>query len=188
MSNVDEHLERLINRSLDHDLTEDEQLELNRELIRNPAAHRLFEEYASIDEGASSALKQALEDEQAPTQTSPVLVTKNKREPLRPRGWWLVPGAIAAALLAMVVPYPKTSRTERSGAPTAVLAPPTPSISPWAGTMNVLHPARTTPVLHRNTGTDVIGVVGDDGNLYWIEVERTRTIKLPPKAGLHDSL
>ncbi|MCH7597054.1 MAG: hypothetical protein IID35_10895, partial [Planctomycetes bacterium] len=49
MSNIDENLERLIVRSLDGDLSEDEQLDLDRELIRNPDALRLMEEYGSID-------------------------------------------------------------------------------------------------------------------------------------------
>jgi hypothetical protein len=47
---------------------------------------------------------------------------------------------------------------------------------------------RSLPRYQRDRGTEVIGVVGDDGNVYWLEVERTRTIKLPPKAGPQDSM
>ena len=42
MEHVDEHLERMIGRSLDGELPEEEQLELDRELIRDPAAHAMM--------------------------------------------------------------------------------------------------------------------------------------------------
>jgi hypothetical protein len=37
----------------------------------------------------------------------------------------------------------------------------------------------TLPSVQRATGRDLVGVVGEDGNVYWIEVERTRTVRLP---------
>jgi len=43
----------------------------------------------------------------------------------------------------------------------------------------MMRSVRSTPAIHRNTDREIIGVVGDDGNLYWIEVERTRTVTLP---------
>lgn len=34
------------------------------------------------------------------------------------------------------------------------------------------------PKTWRDTGRETFGVVGDDGNIYWIGVDRTRTAKL----------
>ena len=56
MSNVNEHLERLIVRSLDGALSEDDELALNRELIRNPEARRLMAAYRTVDELSVAAL------------------------------------------------------------------------------------------------------------------------------------
>jgi hypothetical protein len=39
----------------------------------------------------------------------------------------------------------------------------------------------TVPRVRRHTGRDVLGVVGDDGNIYWIEVDRTRTVRQPAR-------
>ncbi len=33
--------------------------------------------------------------------------------------------------------------------------------------------------IRRVTGREVLGVVGEDGNIYWIEVDRIRTIRRP---------
>ena len=33
--------------------------------------------------------------------------------------------------------------------------------------------------IKRDTGREVFGVVGDDGNVYWIQVDRIRTMRRP---------
>ena len=38
---------------------------------------------------------------------------------------------------------------------------------------------RTIGTTRRSTGRNVLGIIGDDGNVYFIEVDRTRTIRLP---------
>ena len=43
----------------------------------------------------------------------------------------------------------------------------------------MMRPVSTMPRMRSDTGREVIGVVGEDGNLYWIEVDRTRTIRVP---------
>jgi len=57
---IDEHVERLINRRLDGELTEDESLELDRQLIRSPEARALVEEYERAGALAGDALRAAL--------------------------------------------------------------------------------------------------------------------------------
>ena len=184
MSDVNEHLERLMVRSLDGALSEDDELALNRELIRNPEAHRLMAAYRTVDELSTAALNEVTAGE------TPVFDAKtwpragsSKRLARQRRTWiWLAPGAIAAALLAMVVPRPVPTSVQH---PLIVRAPSVPTFngemgSPFTdGRQDLMHSVRSTPAIHRNTGREIIGVVGDDGNLYWIEVERTRTVTLP---------
>ena len=42
------------------------------------------------------------------------------------------------------------------------------------------------PAVRRSTGRDLIGVIGEDGNWYWIEVERSRTIRVPERPASGD--
>jgi anti-sigma factor RsiW len=177
---MDEQLERLINRSLDGDLSEDGQLELNRELIRNPAARALLAEYQAMDRRAAAALGEAFSAARSERIAVPGASSGHPaRRPHAVR--WLIPGAIAAALLATVVPHPSfEAAVEKSVNPVTLLPEraalemdhglaPTRSVSTGSG----------APAVHRNRGRDIIGVLGDDGNLYWIEVEATRTVTLP---------
>jgi len=184
MSDLNEQLERRMIRSLDGALTEDEELELNRELIRNPEAHRLMAEYRAVDGLAAAALDRVVVGE------GPKLdgATWARAVPAKRRAWqapawlWLAPGAIAAALLALIVPRPSLTGV----GPAPIVRGPGASIpagvvrSPFnGGQPDMMRSVRSTPAIHRNTGREIIGVVGDDGNLYWIEVTRTRTVTLP---------
>lgn len=188
MSDVNEHLERLMNRSLDGVLSEDDELSLNRELIRNPEARRLMAAYRAVDELSSAALNEVTAGE-APVFDSMTWTRTDasKRHTRQRRTWfWLAPGAIAAALLAMIVPRPTPTNVERQPIVPGLSAPAlngTWGSSFADGQQDMMQSVRSTPAIHRNTGREIIGVVGDDGNLYWIEVERTRTVTLPASSG-----
>jgi hypothetical protein len=54
---IDERTEYLINRRLDNELTSDEQLELDKRLIRSPEARAMSEEYERFDRLARTALE-----------------------------------------------------------------------------------------------------------------------------------
>ncbi len=54
---IDERTEQLINRRLDHELSEEEALELNKRLIRSPEARALLEEYERTDGLARETLR-----------------------------------------------------------------------------------------------------------------------------------
>ena len=56
MANVDEHIERLISRQLDGELSADQELELNQALIGSSAARALMEEYEKNDLAARMVL------------------------------------------------------------------------------------------------------------------------------------
>lgn len=191
MANVDKDIERLIVRSLDKALSEDEELRLNRELIRNPQAQRLMEEYKRIDELAGAALHDALDRDGVPLDPD-MLPSRTKPAPAGRyhRGWWLVPGAIAAALLALVLArFPVAPSSEPvvadrdDRAPSAVpLVVPRLSQDGDSRPEGYMRNAGMSPTgrhIRRDTGREVIGVVGEDGNIYWIEVDRIRTIRQP---------
>ena len=185
MTHVNEDIERLIVRHLDGALSEDEELALNRELIRNPAAHRLLEEYKQVDELAGAALEQAFTNDGLPfdpqTLSAP---SRRRRSGGYYRIWWLVPGAVAAALLALAIPRPPS--TPDAGRPPAVAGldeqprrmprHDDPIRNAPGGVMRqVSSPAM--PRVKRDTGREFFGVLGDDGNIYWVEVNRTRTVR-----------
>lgn len=183
MSHIDERVERLINRRLDGALTEEEQLELNRELIRNPEANRLLEEYQQIDELACVAMMKALDRE----ETVPVLNKQLRPVPQRVaatqkqwRVWWLVPGAIAAALLAIAM----SRFTMINPNSIARNAPSNGEIRhrlpvEQSNNMTVGFPTDNQPRINRKTNRNGYGVIGQDGKLYWIEVDHIRTVTRP---------
>jgi len=185
MSDVEKDIlkiERLIVRKLDGEISEDEELRLNRELIRDPEARRLMEEYERIDRLAAAALDEAFGGQTFSAPATPI------RAPQRSsagrgyhRGWWLVPGAVAAALLAVMV-----ARFSPSVSDENQLAHRRPPQSRRIPEFGQGHPGGLQQNVNmgrdsvkRDTGREVIGVIGDDGNIYWIEIDRTRTFKRP---------
>ncbi|MFQ5590025.1 MAG: anti-sigma factor family protein [Phycisphaerae bacterium] len=184
MSCIPDDLERLIVRQLDAELTEAEGLELNRRLIRNPEAQELMEQYRRAEELAVAALNRAI----PPTKASAV-----KALPALParrrlgyyRAWWVIPGAVAAAILALWIPGPSLIRTNT--VPVMKNAPePFPTgeraVATRASPREVMRNVGTgssAQRIKRATGREVFGVVGDDGNVYWIQVDRIRTVRQP---------
>ena len=180
MSRKDISIERLIVSRLDDALSEDEGLTLDRELIRNPEARSLLDDYKRIDELASSALKHALDSEQEPLdfQALPPRRQSPARRPSH-RGWWLASGAVAAALLAIVVARMSTTPSMDRAITDNRPIPPALSTPAMREQPGVMRNASTRPRIRRNTGREIFGVIGDDGNIYWIEVDRTRTFRRP---------
>ncbi len=188
MSEIDENLERQINRALDGELTEDERLELDRELLRRPQARQMMDRSAQLDALAGNTLRAVLADEPGPSLTLP----RRSARAGYTRAWWLLPGAVAAALLAVFLVYaPPTpnapSLAERDNlAATTEQQPvglvPQPAIP---GIYSATPSAGMVPVRYRPTWVDravdrgVYGVRGSDGNIYLIEVNHTRTREQP---------
>jgi len=177
--------EALITRRLDGAISNDEALRLDRELLRNPELRETFDAYTRNDAIASEALSRQLGAGCGNVDISAITEERAAKGLGRPhRGWLLIPGAIAAALLAMVIPMPSFTNTSQ---PRIVDSYPdsTPmherGLRPVSTLDGLYRNANTTK---RNTGRDVIGVIGEDGNMYWIEVDRTRTITVPPRSPL----
>lgn len=107
MNTADDHLERLISRKLDGELSADESLELDKHLIRDPSAQQLFEESERIDELARVFLGEVCAESE-----ERVHVAASAQEPTRRRRWIGVVPAIAAACLALFIAWPMFSPTE----------------------------------------------------------------------------
>lgn len=180
MAHVSEDIERRIVRFLDGALDEEAQIELQRELLRNPDARELMEEYRRIDELSAAAMRQAFSDEGLSFDPERLARRIEPRRRGYYRVWWLIPGAIAAALLALALPRPEW-RSIEPGNRLATQRPQT-SLplfdSRREGAGDVMHNAAwpLQPRVKRDAGRELIGVMGDDGNMYWIEVDRTRTL------------
>ncbi len=186
MNPVDPKIERLIVRQLDGEITEAEQLELNRELLRNPSAHRLWEEYRTLDATAGEVLQDLLGDRHAsfdPT-TIPSPMTATRPQFVR-RHWLLLTGAVAAAILALAIPRPAVTTNNQPGSFVEKTGPQPITVDdarrPRPVNANGLMRNVSMPSVQRETGTDVFGVLDENGNVYWIEVERTRTLRRPAK-------
>jgi hypothetical protein len=193
MVSVPEDIERLIVRRLDRSNTDDDELRLNRELIRNPDARRLLDVFEHNDSLAAAAFRSAFgQDKLSFDPMALTGLTLPRSHGHGRRGWWMWAGAAIAAMLAIVVarvPFrmtgtPAASRTgDRPGLVANDLQRPLEQTS-TAPQWNVFAPRSELPAVKRQTGREVFGVMGDDGNVYWIEVDRTRTLK---KSGsLHD--
>jgi hypothetical protein len=187
-SRSNEDIERMIVRQLDGELTEDEQLELNRELIRDPEANSMMADYRKVDELAAAAIERALGDDRSTFDPAALPDPGASAAPRRyHRGWWMVPGSIAAALLAVVVarfplqPSFNDSLADANNSPHKT-APVLPRIGGGSHVDGIMRNVGDSPVprrVNRSTGREIIGVMGDDGNVYWIEVERVKTVTRP---------
>ncbi len=188
---MNEKIERLIGRHLDGVLSPDEELELSRELIRNPEAHQMLEEYRRIDSLAGAALDEVLGHGRFVVDPAklPARSTSSQAPQAghHPRVWWLVPGAIAAALLLLfLVRDPSaTLLDQRIMQPDGMIAANhhDRGMEPVRRASSVSAPEGASPLrlVRRDTFRDLLGVVGDDGNTYWFQVDRIRTTRGPNK-------
>ena len=182
-----EEIERVIVRRLDGELGEAESLELDRAILRDPEVRALWDEYRRLDALAGGALDGALGSEVSPIDWQKVAATPvvQRLRPLRP-AWFFVPGAVAAALLALVIPRPTfepagngvADRTPHAATPMQPMVPP-------SAANGVLHNVGTSK---RDADRELLGIVGDDGNIYWIEVDRTRIIRRPAQPPALDQM
>ena len=185
MRKVDGNIENMIVKRLDGELAEQDELTLDRELIRNPAARDMLESYERIDRLAGAALHDAIGtgETQVDAHAMPRRAVAN-RAPSHRWIWQLATGAIAAAILAVFVarftpgqsPSKPTIADRMRPEPIPRMIRSTPNLP---GPENVMRNVGTSdPKMWRDTGREMFGVVGDDGNLYWIGIDRTRTAKL----------
>lgn len=194
MSEPQEHIEKLIARKLDGMLTEDEALELDRILIRSPEARQMYEEYRRIDDLAAQSLASLFpEGEMADIGGVPSIPWPADEPARRPRSyhkvWWTLTGLAAACLAALLYLNPSppgpTNGKSNTGNLVANTHPATGGAGLGGAKTGFEQRAPVVPVgfsggvTDRHVDREWIGVRGNDGNIYWLEVTRTRTSKRP---------
>lgn len=120
MANVDEHIERLISRQLDGELSADQELELNQALIRSSAARALMEEYEKNDLTARMVLRATLAPEDVQPELHPAEAAV-QGGPYR-WGWGVASGAAVAAAIAMILSAPSLFKAIERGQSEPVVA------------------------------------------------------------------
>ncbi|MHC4091377.1 MAG: hypothetical protein ACYSVY_14075 [Planctomycetota bacterium] len=181
MSQHDERIERLITRRLDGELTAEERLELDRELLRSPETRRRLEEHERIDTAAAAALAAVVD---AGADTTPTCVPAVGRRRGYSRSWWALPAAAAAAvaLIAILVP-PRTGEREMAISPpeeaqSGTIASPE-RVAERRVEPGVLQATYGPDRLDRAVDQDSLYIVGDDGRVYIIDRQRVRTARKP---------
>ncbi len=182
MDRPDDHLERLISRKLDGELSADESLELDKCLIREPLVRQHLEESEKIDELAGAFLNEVC----AERDDASFLVGTATQRKHRFRWFGAVPVA-AAACLALWLSWPmfssrsvednavaarglrgSTGETPRRVASDLVLPP---SNVRLAGSTE--RSASLVPIRETGTRVNYYGVLDETSNkLYLLEVRR----------------
>ena len=197
MDAIDKKIERLINRKLDGELSPEEQLELDKELLRCPAARALYESYSELDELVGEVISECTGYE---TGNNPIAA--NCRPEIyqkRPNHRWMFFASALAASLALVVFWNTPDRISKSGYPTTSGNAPVnqtriadsrmptegkvqPTINQRfndAGVWRVK--GNNSERVNRLTDRNVIVVPGEDGEIYLLNLDRIREVRLPTK-------
>ncbi|MBN1513498.1 MAG: hypothetical protein JXB13_15890 [Phycisphaerae bacterium] len=177
-----------MNRSLDGELTADEQLELDRALLRSPEHQETYRQLQRLDDAAASVL-QSLFPQPQPVRT----VLLPQRRPVRRmrRLWWSAPIALAAAAAVAVFVLPRVLAPRDSGPSKVASGQDESLVLTHAGDDQEAAEALASTDLNRpltrvqgarfdrRIDRDWIAVRGADGNIYWLEVNRQRTFEDP---------
>ncbi len=181
---IDERTEQLINRKLDGELSEEESLELNKLLIRDPRARALMEEYARMDEQAGQLIRAVVR--QPVARIGPGEVSSWASGPRHQ--WWYSFGLVSAVAAAITLAVLLSQRAAMLGNETPSSLQQMSLDSAQADTSaarpqldcawNIDGPRRETLNLDR----DVIGVWDrESGSLYILEADSTQSLVEPVK-------
>ncbi|MCK6455784.1 MAG: hypothetical protein L6Q92_04560 [Phycisphaerae bacterium] len=186
MTHIDEPLERLINRSLDGELTSEEREQLDRALGDNPAARQLLADYQSIDARAQDALRGVF------VSTRPAVVSWRPSRGMRLAAAMGVLAA-AAGLVLMVGPRlidaersagplsPPSVRSDPSEPPLLARVDPAPFANePSSGDVLLADHIEESPPIPRTRDRrmtrDWLGVMDESGDrIYLLEMDHRRT-------------
>lgn len=181
MNTRDDQFDELISRSLDGALSEDEQLAFDREVLRDVEKRRELEAWQQADRIAGRVVCSETPERDVSAEALDWIRERPQRRRLvMHRGWFLVPGAIAAALLAVFVArmnesQQPTSVADNSRQPFVGQVTDTPVSPQDVGVFTVSETPKQK--LQRNLYRDVIAVPGEDGRIYWIETDWLRTMR-----------
>jgi hypothetical protein len=177
---ADDHVERLIARHLDGEITPGQQAELDQILAGDPDARAMLSDYRQNDLFAARALRADI----GLAGTTPVQHT--------PRNVWLVAtGAVLAAAAVVALSFlpifnPPADRLTNNVAPAFDMAPPVNRLRPtmispqFVDYRNVdLYPRQQFSDVHR----DLIGIRGPDPNVIFLFERETQATKVVPVSG-----
>ena len=185
-----ERIEHLINRKLDGELTAEERLELDRALVKSPEHRAMLELSERIDAMCAETITLGV----AVNENDAAAIVETKVSHARTRHWWwAMPAALAACMgwlvfSATLSPRPADNSLQLvegdpvSGATLGELTPASSSIEALngGGSLGVFRQASTFGrTLDRRRDTELLGVIGDDGRIYLIEVTRTQAYSRP---------
>ncbi len=195
---TDAHIERLIVRKLDGEISETEQLELDRELIRSADVRALYESYCEIDDLAADVIRSSARGAGSGGETSvPVLRVRHEVVARQPRHHkWMIYASGLAACLALVLiwktpgsngPLNPTDGTRftngNNGGWESLSHDPVNdmrrnAVSPQdVGIWNVADIPRQR--LDRTTNQNLILVPTEDGGYYLMRMDHVRKVRQP---------
>ena len=193
MKEVNDRIERLIVRRLDGEITPDEELELDRELLRLPEARALLESYQAIDELSAEVIATCAG---RPSADQPLRLVPSGRPPARTKrhSWMLYASALAAGLALVIIwrtpeaaPPQATPGEMQVARGSASPDRPTPKhvvprVGESGGDVGVWRVAdRPAQRLERFTDRNVILVPGRDGNVYLLNLDNVREVRQPTR-------
>jgi len=196
---IDAHIERLIVRKLDGEISESEQLELDRELLRSAEVRALYESYCEIDDLAADVIRTSARGAgDLETTSVPVLRVRHEVVAHQPKHHkWMIYASGLAACLALVLIWktPGSDLNNNGNHPPTL----TESNNGWGNSnlgdrpINVDHrngiPAHEVGVwnvadlpqqrLDRTTDQNLILVPTKDGGYYLLHMDRVRQVRQP---------
>lgn len=197
------HIERLIVRKLDGEISEGEQLELDRELIRSADVRALYESYCEIDDLAADVIRTSARGAGDGEEMSvPVLRVRHEVVAHQPRHHkWMVYASGLAACLALVLIW-KTPGSNYQPSPTQRPQAGNVDDGGWGGfsgnPMNAaqLNAAHRNSILgdeigvwnvadlpqqrlDRTTDQNLILVPTDNGGYYLLRMDHVRKVRQP---------
>ncbi len=184
MTPGDDQFENLIVRSIHGELDDEQSLQLNREMIRDPRLREMHDDFAAVDRLASAALGDVLAPrrQDAPWALAPagafVAPSRGQRRWAQVERWFVPAAAAAAIMIAVIFPAPRgatklASLNHNSSADVVIPQMQRPP-------MELGTPISTAPTnVKRNTSRDVIGVIDRDGKVWILELDRTQTLRIP---------
>ncbi len=195
---IDAHIERLIVRKLDGEISESEQLELDRELLRSADVRAVYESYCEIDDLAADVIRSSARGAgNGETLSTPVLKVRHEVVAHQPRHHkWMIYASGLAACLALVLIW------KTPGSNLNRVDPGSPTIANNNGWDNPILRERPINVDHRNgipahevgiwnvadlpqqrldrtTDQNLILVPTKDGGYYLLHMDRVRQVRQP---------
>ncbi len=191
-------IDRLMTRKLDGVLSDEQRADLDEAKVRNPAIRNACDSTEAVDALCASVLSDVLGSNPAVEGADVMAARASSVRRFDSGIWWIVPGALAACLGWMMInpvlnppsdnqPMIVLGEPDAGPYPPADLANPGPaaysqpaSFSPRPSGANLIRPVSTDgQVMDRRRQSDHFGIIGDDGRIYLVELERTQFYRYP---------